>query len=75
MCHDGELITEQTMVTHHGHTIAEHGQTQGMVGNKKPSYHGQTVAGVCSICSQNVNEYSLARGPQIFAFARMLAFL
>ena len=27
MCHGRELITEQTMVTHHGHTIAEHGQT------------------------------------------------
>ena len=33
MCHGGELITEQTMVTHHGHTIAEHGQTWSAIKN------------------------------------------
>ena len=33
MCHDRELITEQTMVTHHGHTIAEHGQTWSAINN------------------------------------------
>ena len=30
---------------------------------------------LCSICSQNLNECSLARAPQIFAIARKLAFL
>ena len=30
---------------------------------------------LCSICSQDLNECSLARAPQIFAVARMLAFL
>ena len=30
---------------------------------------------LCSICSQNLNECSLARAPQIFAVARKLAFL
>ena len=30
---------------------------------------------LCSICSQNLKECSLARAPQIFPVARMLAFL
>ena len=30
---------------------------------------------LCSICSQDLNECSLARAPQMFAVARMLAFL
>ena len=31
--------------------------------------------GFCSICSQNLDEYSLARARKIFAIARILGFL
>ena len=74
MCHGGELITEQTMVTHHGHTIAEYGQTWSAIKNHDTMV--KLLPGFALFARKmHVNECSLARGPQIFAVARMLAFL